>query len=560
MIIIPGLSQPLEAAGKRITSWTEDSDGLTVQADSTVRGATCPRCSKRSSRLHGYYRRCLADSPCFNAPVTLAIEIRRFKCVNRCCSQRTFSERIDSLAVARRHRTLRLMERVRALGYALGGQAAARLGGKLGMPVSGPTILRELRRAGCAPADDVPVVVGIDDWAITRSDRYGTIAVDLERRCPIELLEGRDGATVVPWLREHPAIKVIARDRAGAYADAARKAAPHAQQVADRWHLMHNMCEAVERMLLRHACKLREAASLVSEAMRLDAQPAGSSAEADADAVASTVPRLKAWQRQGVERRAVRVARYEEAVRRRKQGESIKAIARAMKLSYPTVRKFVFAGTYPERAHRPVRPTLLDEHRAHLVSRAAEGCCNATQIWRELCERGFTGSASTVRNAFARVQAASADHPKLRVVAASVHTMGVPSTRRASAWLLGSKDCESAEPEPHNRKRFVEALCRIEPSIAEVRDLAQRFLGFIHRHDLAGFDKWLPRIEASNEPEMRGFAARLVADLSAVRAAFSSPWSSGQVEGQINRLKYLKRQMYGRAKLDLLRIRVLHPN
>jgi len=275
MVIIPGLSQPLKAAGKRITSWAEDSGGLTVEANSTVRGATCPGCSQKSSRLHGHYWRAIAESPCFNAPVRLSVEMRRFKCVNRCCRQRTFSERIEPLAVPRQRRTLRLMQGVRALGYALGGQAAARLGAKLGMPVSGPTVLRELRRAGCAPADEVLVVVGIDDWAIARGHRYGTIAVDLERRCPIELLEGRDAASVVPWLEKQPAIEVIARDRAGAYADAARTAAPGAQQVADRWHLMHNMCEAVERMLLRHAGKLREAASQVSEAMQLEAQPPG---------------------------------------------------------------------------------------------------------------------------------------------------------------------------------------------------------------------------------------------------------------------------------------------
>jgi transposase len=138
--------------------------------------------------------------------------------------------------------------------------------------------------------------------------------------------------------------------------------------------------------------------------------------------------------------------------------------------------------------------------------------------------------------------------------------MGVPSTRRACAWLLGCKDPESAGQDPGLRHRFVETLCRVEPSIAEARGLAQRFLGFIHRHDVAGFDRWLPRVQACAVPELRRFAANLTADLSAVRAAFSSPWSSGQVEGQINRLKYLKRQMYGRAKLDLLRIRVLHPN
>ena len=190
MIVIPGLSQPLKAAGKHITSRNEESGGLMVQADSAVQRAACPRCSKRSSRLHGCYQRSIADSPCFGRPVTLAVEIRRFKCVNRRCPQRTFSERIDPLAVARQRRTLRLMQAVRALGYALGGEAAARLAEQLGMPVSGPTVLRELRRADCPPPEASPVVVGIDDWVIARGHRYGTIMVDLKRRCPIELVEG----------------------------------------------------------------------------------------------------------------------------------------------------------------------------------------------------------------------------------------------------------------------------------------------------------------------------------------------------------------------------------
>ena len=427
------------------------------------------------------------------------------------------------------------------------------------MPVCGPTVLRELRCAGCPPPEEPAVVVGIDDWAIARGHHYGTIMVDLEKRCPIELVDGRDTVSVIPWLEKQPAIEVISRDRARAYADAARTAAPDAQQVVDRWHLMSNMCETVERLLLRYSGKLREAAQQVSEAMRLEAQPAGAAAEMDG--ASSTAPRLRSWQRLGVERRAARLARYEEVMRRRQQGERLKSIARSMKIAYATVRKFVRAGSFPERAPWTKRPTLLDPYRPYLASRVAEGYWNDMELWRELRERGYTGSYSAVCNAVARIHRdARADGPKLHAVAIGVKTMGVPSLQRACAWLLGSKECGFTEPEPQDRKRFVEALCRIEPAIEEARGLAQRFLGFIHRKDLAGFDGWLPRVQACGVPELRRFAATLKEDLSAVRAAFCSPWSNGQVEGQINRLKYLKRQMYGRAKLDLLRIRVLHPN
>ena len=336
-------------AGKHISSWDDSGNRLAVEADSVVRWAHCPRCTCSSSRSHGRYRRRVADSPSFGASVTLAVEIRRFKCINHACPQRTFSERIETLAASGRRRTLRLAEALRSLGYALGGQAGARLATRLGIHISGPTVLRELRRAGC-PTPAAPAVVGIDDWALARGHKYGTIIVDLQRRCPIELLPERDAATVIPWLRMHPAIEVIARDRAGAYADAARTAAPDAQQVADRWHLLANLRDAMERLLLRCTGKVREAARQASVALQLEAQAADMTTEANQAKLVEPVP--NAQQRYSNARREHRLARYEEVVRRRTAGESISAIGRTMNLDRRTVRGLVRADAFPERAPR----------------------------------------------------------------------------------------------------------------------------------------------------------------------------------------------------------------
>lgn len=140
----------------------------------------------------------------------------------------------------------------------------------------------------------------------------------------------------------------------------------------------------------------------------------------------------------------------------------------------------------------------------------------------------------------------------------------VPSARRACGWLLGWDRQPSPQEDDHTkalRRRFVAALCRLDAGIAAARRLGQEFLGLLSQHrDGQRFDRWLARIRTCAVPELRRFAARLLDDHDAVRAAVVMPWSSGQVEGQINRLKLLKRQTYGRAKLDLLRIRVLHPN
>ena len=232
-----------------------------------------------------------------------------------------------------------------------------------------------------------------------------------------------------------------------------------------------------------------------------------------------------------------------------------------MCLDHRTVAGLVHAQAFPERAPRAAVPSLLDAHREYLAARAAEGCRDAMQVWRELRARGFTGGHSIVRDAFAQLRGDTAIGGRLHaVVAAAVRRVVRPSTRRACAWVLGWDKPKLAQAERDDRQRFVQTLCRIEPAIAEARSLAHQFIGLVRRRDLDGFDRWMLQARACTVPEMQRFAAGLQADLSAVRAAFTSPWSSGQVEGQVNRVKYLKRQMYGRAKLDLMRIRVLHPN
>ncbi len=257
MIVIPGLSESLDAVGKRIVDVDITDTLLSVEAASSVRWAQCPTCLHNSSRRHGHYRRRLRTQPCMGRSVSLNLQVRRFKCINVQCSRKTFLEQIQGFAKPRQRRTIGLSGAWCAMAQALGGSAAARLSRKLGMPASRDTFLRELRCLGREVTMAPTVVVGIDDWAITRGHRYGTIVVDLERRCPIEVLDGRESTGVAAWLQHHPSIRAVARDRAGAYSDAANSMIPQPQQVADRWHLLGNLHESVERLLLRHNARLR---------------------------------------------------------------------------------------------------------------------------------------------------------------------------------------------------------------------------------------------------------------------------------------------------------------
>ncbi|MNT27722.1 hypothetical protein D3C72_1633630 [compost metagenome] len=199
----------------------------------------------------------------------------------------------------------------------------------------------------------------------------------------------------------------------------------------------------------------------------------------------------------------------------------------------------------------------MDPCRSYIEERIAQGCRFPELIWHELKQRGYTGNRAAVRNCVVRLLFPQG---KVPLVQAPVRTMPCPSARRVFGWLVGWRKLAVEEPKSADHERFVQALCKIEPVVGEVRSLAREFLGLMHRRSLRQFDRWLKRLSRCDAAEIRRFAQSLRADLPAVRAAFKLPWSNGQTEGHVNRLKFLKRQMYGRANIELLRLRVLKPN
>jgi transposase len=347
-------------------------------------------------------------------------------------------------------------------------------------------------------------------------------------------------------MRDHPSIQVVARDRAGAYSEAADVALPGATQVSDRWHLLCNLRDNVERMLQRLGPQMRQAAQQVvvgCATLGRHGLPRGSG--------------LLAWQRLSDDRRAARLALYEKVMTLHAQGGTMKGIARELAIDHRTVRNFIVSGGFPERARRARGPTPMDAHRQYIEERIAQGGRCPRQIWREVRQRGYTGSRATVQSCVVRLLSPQG-RPTL--AAAPMRTMPCPSARRAFGWLVGWRKLAVEEPKNVNHERFTQALCQIEPEVAEVRSLAREFLGLMHRRRPREFDRWLKRLSNCSAPEMRSFAASLRSDLPAVRAAFTLRWSNGQTEGHVNRLKFLKRQMYGRASVELLRLRVLRPN
>lgn len=182
--------------------------------------------------------------------MTVKLLLSRWRCSYRKCERQTFTDRLPMIAAPYARRTRRVGEIVGLLGHSTGGRPGERLMQRLGMPVSDDTVLRQLKRdATVAHRNSEVQVVGIDDWSWRRATSYGTIVVDLERRSVVDILDDRSVESAAKWLRSHPSVEVVSRDRCGLYAQAVREGAPQARQVADRFHLVQNLRSAIEEQM-----------------------------------------------------------------------------------------------------------------------------------------------------------------------------------------------------------------------------------------------------------------------------------------------------------------------
>ena len=520
--------------------------GVTFTVASRQSSGCCPSCQSPSSRVHSTYERTVDDLPMHGRRVRLRLKVRRFFCDRSTCDQQTFAERFDAVAEAHARKTRRLVGALYEVGFACGGEAGSRLAGRLGMPVSGDTVLNLIHRAPLPPTPE-PTALGLDDWAWRRGHRYGTLLCDLDRHCPVDLLAERSAESLSGWLAGHTGVHVISRDRASCYAEGCRQGAPQATQVADRFHLLGNLREALARLLDRHVGDLTAAARAAAGE---PSTPAGDTPVAVPAAPAATDDGAPVGSTPARERR---LERFRQVLDLHHQGLSLHEIARRLGLYRGTVRRIVRAGQFTERARRPYA-RRTDRLEAYLRQRWAEGCHNAQQLYREVRGQGYEGSACAVRRCVARWREEPA--PTRRHAAASKPRPSVarPSTKRVS-WMLW---CEPADRDAEEQC-LVEALCKRCPDVQRATDLAHAFARMVRERKHAELDGWIAQTHEAGAPrELATFADGLLQDEAAVRAALSLPWSNGQLEGQVNRLKLIKRMMYGRGGFELLRQRVLH--
>ena len=422
-------------------------------------------------------------------PVRICLLVRRFRCHNPSCKRKIFAERLLEIA-PRARETKRLAELLGIVGYEMGGNPGARLLKQLGMPGSPDTVLRRLKARLRGYGAGKVRVLGVDDWAWRKRQRYGTMLMDMERNTVIDLLPDRSAESFASWLGSHPEVEIITRDRSSLYADGGRKGARSAVQITDRFHLVSNLSEAAEHDLQQLQTKARRE---LTKSKDVTGSDVGGSRK------------LTLVEARYQRCRNARYQRYLAVLELRRQGHTQEAIGEKMGMSPDTVARWLNAPEFPERRIRSDR----QRDRARFLQH---------------CVRGL--------------------HP----LQARLHY----STGRVAA-LLNKPPRRLSEPQ----QKYLQAFLRFCPEGHQLRRLLLRFRAMLRWRNATRLSEWIESAAASRFPFLAQFGKNLLRDWDAVERSITTPWNNGAIEGHINRLKAIKRQMYGRAGFELLKARVL---
>jgi len=469
--------------------------------------------------VHGRYHRRLADTALAGRPVVIRLLVRRPVCRQAECARVTFVEQVPGLTTPHSRYSPPLRKALTVIGVALAGRPGARLARKLGMPVGRDTLLN-LLRAAPIPQPAAVTALGVDDFALRRGHVYGTVLLDMDTHRPVDVLPGRDTEPLAVWLREHPGAEIICRDRAGAHSEGARAGAPDAIQVADRWHIWHNVGEAVDKTVsAQHACV--RAALTVEDGQAAEAGPEPTSkagpAESPDSAGTATEPdgSLDVC---GRERSLVvrTRERYAAVQRLLADGASLAEICRQLELDRSTVRRFARATSLDELLVKAVnRASLLDGYTQHLTARLAAGLTHAAALHAELAVLGFTGSVQTVRRWLHPLRTTTPDSPRSARPA-------VPKPRRITRWIMTDPQHLSAD----EQAQLTGALASC-PELQAIASHVRDFADLISKHRGDRLPDWMLRVQADNLPALHSLVTGLRRDLDAVTAGLTMTWNSG---------------------------------
>lgn len=513
-------------------------------------------CDWYSARVHSRYLRVAFDLPWHGVPVFLQVRARKFFCDNDTCQRAIFCERLPAIA-ARARKTGRLEDTLLAIALELGGRAGARLAEELGLLVGRDAMLGRIKTTQSGDLENLKIV-GIDDFGFKRGNASGTIMVDLERHEVVDLVRGHSTELISHWLKQRPNLEVVARDRSNVCQEGIDAGAPQARQIADRWHLLHNLTQVLENFLLTKRPELKKAAM---PAMPADTSEGNGAAEGTQDYVPSTeVPDQRPYEHTegpARERHERRVEQWKQIRRLHLAGAKVKDIAEWTGTSHSTVYRYRNLEEPPPRPVYKRKASVLDPWMPYLIERWNEGCHSAKKLYHEIRKQGYAHSIDTVNRLTSNLRYTEEQGKRLQVPRSPKAKKGSiagasPTARNVAALFMRREEKLDKE-----QKEYLERLCASDGALADAHRLVQEFASMIRNLDGQKLDGWLAEAASSEAEVMRKFAAGLEKDLSAVRAGLTESWSTGPVEGFIHKVKLIKRQGYGRAGFDLLRARVL---
>ena len=512
-------------AGIRVRDACARTLSVRLHGEAVASTAACSACGVTARRVHSRYERVVSDSPAGGREVELRLRIRRFFCDNTTCLRKIFSEQIGNVTSRYARHTPVARGLLTSVALALGGRAGARLSSRIAAPAGRMTLIR-LIRALPLPEIIAPKALGVDDFALRRGHRYGTILIDMATHQPIDVLPDRTADTFAAWLDAHPGVEIICRDRGGAYAEAATRSAPQAVQVADRWHLLKNLSDAVDTAVTSHRTCLKPTPA--TPPARPDILPIAPPADSRLD----TRTRL----------------RHADIHQLRADGMGIYTISRHLALDPKTVRRYTDHTLDELLGHGPAdrHDSILEPHHAYLRQRCIDGVTSTGALLAEIRDRGYRGGERTLRRYLIATRGTPATTPA---------PPPVPSSRTITAWIMRPPAKLTAAD-----TAALAAACTTCPDLATIRDLAQGFITLVRERGGKHLTTWVELARNGPVPSISTFAAGLQKDWNAVTAGLTTTWSSGPVEGNVNRIKMIKRQMYGRANIDLLSRRIILGN
>ena len=522
-----------------------DEHRLILNLTSTQTQAACPICGQPSHRVHSRYERTLADLPYVAFRLTLIVQVCKFFCSNPSCRRRIFTERLPEVAAPWARKTARFIQHLQSTGLALGGAAGARLSGRLGIAVCGSTLLNYLTKLKL-PEFGIPKALGVDDFAFRKGHCYGTVLVDLETHRPIALLPDRKAETLAEWLTTHPGVEVLSRDRSKIYKNAMDTAAPTAMQVADRFHLVKNLSEYLEQALAPYRAELK----LAQQAYEQDVI----SAQPEATVIVVAQPTASVPEQRTILENQQRRIQLQQTMRMlREKLWTHTAIAQEVGVSTRTVERYLAAPDFPAVPphFRTFGRGLLESYKQQLLDWWNAGIKEPATLRELLKQQGYDGSLRTVQRYVRSLRQAQG-------LPVRVHTTPSPPkvsdlqtpilTPKRAAYLTILR----SEEQCSEKRELLERVVQQCPSLTQLFELAESFLQLLRKRQAHKFDDWLLKALASPIKPLQTFTKGLLDDYAAVKASMDTDGSNGVVEGLNNKLKMLKRQMFGRAGLDLL--------